>query len=77
MNPVDYVCFDGLITSREVEKIVFIEVKSGTSRPTPVQKSIIEAVRHGRVDTEVWQFGDRGIPISQQLLSNHPLPIGK
>jgi predicted Holliday junction resolvase-like endonuclease len=78
MNPIDYVCFDGLTRSREVEKIVFIEVKSGTSRTTPVQKSIIEAVNRHRVSTEVWHFGDRGIPISQQLLgARGGLPIGK
>jgi hypothetical protein len=33
-----------------------------------VQKSVVEAVRRGRVGTEVWQCGDMGVPISQQML---------
>jgi predicted Holliday junction resolvase-like endonuclease len=67
-NPVDYVCFDGLTANRQVERITFVEVKCGTSRPSPTQRSIVEAIRDGRVSTEVWQFGERGIPIEQQLI---------
>ena len=78
MNPVDYVCFDGLTAGRQVERIVFIEIKAGMSRTTPVQKSVVEAVRGGRVGTEVWQCGEMGIPISQQLLgARGAVPIGK
>lgn len=68
MNPIDYVCFDGLTIDRSVERITFVEVKSGTSKQTPAQKSIMEAVCEGRVATEVWQFGARGVPIEQQLI---------
>jgi len=67
-NPVDYVCFDGLTVNRRVERIAFVEVKSGTARPSSVQKSIADAIASGRVSTEIWHFGDRGIPIEQQLL---------
>lgn len=70
MDPIDYVCFDGLTTTRRVERIVFVEVKSGTSVVNPTQRSIVEAVRGGRIGTEVWQFGRRGVPIHQQLLSS-------
>ncbi len=68
MHPIDYVCFDGLTTNRRVERITFVEVKVGTSRVNPAQRSIMEAIQQGRVGTEVWQFGARGIPIEQQLL---------
>jgi predicted Holliday junction resolvase-like endonuclease len=67
-NPVDYVCFDGLTANRRVERITFVEVKSGTSTVSPTQRSIADAIRDGRVSAEVWQFGKRGIPLQQQLL---------
>jgi predicted Holliday junction resolvase-like endonuclease len=68
MNPIDYVVFDGLTVSRRVERIVFVEVKCGTSRESPAQRSILNAVREGRVSAETWQVGKRGIPLEQQLL---------
>lgn len=71
-NPVDYLCFDGLTTNRRVERITFVEVKSGTSTVSPTQRSIAEAISDGRVSTEVWQFGKRGIPLEQQLLRMAP-----
>ena len=72
MDPVDYVVFDGLTINRRVERITFVEVKSGTSRTSAVQKSIFEAIREGRVGTAVWHVGDRGVPMEQQLLSATP-----
>jgi predicted Holliday junction resolvase-like endonuclease len=73
MNPLDYVVFDGLTVSRRVDRIVFVEVKCGTSVASPVQRSIFEAVREGRVSAETWQVGRRGIPLEQQLLPG-PVP---
>ena len=72
MDPVDYVVFDGLTINRRVERITFVEVKSGTSRTSPVQRSIFEAIREGRIGTAVWHVGDRGVPMEQQLLSASP-----
>lgn len=69
MNPIDYVVFDGLTVNRRVERIVFVEVKCGTSRESPAQKSIVQAIREGRVSAETWQVGKRGIPLEQQLLA--------
>lgn len=68
MDPIDYVCFDGLTEKRRVESITFAEVKAGTSEPSATQRSIMKAVREGRVTTEVWQFGERGLRIPQQLM---------
>jgi len=72
LNPVDFVCFDGLTASREVEKVTFIEVKSGTSTPTPAQRSIETAIRDRRVAFELWQIGERGVPLEQQLVRTSP-----
>ncbi len=68
MNPIDYVVFDGLTVNRKVDRIVFVEVKCGTSRESQAQKSIIQTIREGRVSVETWQVGKKGIPLEQQLL---------
>ena len=76
MDPVDYICFDGLTVDRRVSKITFVEVKSGTGSLSPSERSIIEAVRNQRVTTEVWHFGHRKIPLQQQLLlSNRSIAL--
>lgn len=66
-DPVDYVLFDGLTIERKIKQITFIEVKSGRSRLSGVQRSVREAVERGRIDTEIWEIGDPGIPITKQL----------
>ncbi len=68
MNPIDYVVFDGLTLNRRVERITFVEVKAGTAHVSATHKSIADAINQGRVTTEVWQFGKRGVPLEQQLL---------
>jgi predicted Holliday junction resolvase-like endonuclease len=68
MNPIDYVVFDGLTVNRRVDRVIFVEVKCGTSRESTTQRSIVQAIRQGRVSTETWQIGKRGIPLEQQLL---------
>ena len=44
-NPIDFVSFDGLAMNRVVDSITFVEVKSGTSHLSPVERSIQEVVR--------------------------------
>jgi predicted Holliday junction resolvase-like endonuclease len=70
MNPIDYIVFDGLTVNRRVDHVIFVEVKCGTSRESETQKSIVQAIREGRVSTETWQVGKRGIPLEQQLLGS-------
>ncbi len=70
MNPIDYIVFDGLTVNRRVDRVVLVEVKCGTSKENPAQKSIVQAIRDGRVSTETWQVGKRGIPLEQQLLGH-------
>jgi len=66
-DPMDFVLFDGLTVERQVKQITFIEVKCGRSRLTGVQRSVREAVDKGRVHAEVWEIGDRDIPITKHL----------
>lgn len=73
MDPIDYVVFDGLTVSRRVERITFVEVKSGTARESDAQKSIAQAIHERRFGFETWQFGKRGIPLEQQLLRPEPM----
>lgn len=53
-DPVDLVVFDGYSKSdkRNVDKITFVEVKSGSSETTVGQKKIRKAVEDGRVEWE-------------------------
>lgn len=47
-KPVDFVSFSGSSLGT-VEEVVFIEVKSGESRLSPVERSLRDAIESGRV----------------------------
>ena len=47
--PIDLVCFEG-IDKKQVNKIIFIEVKSGNSSLSEVQKSIKNTIKKGNVE---------------------------
>ena len=47
-SPVDYLVFEGL-TDGELEKIVIVEVKTGSSRMTRRQHAVRHAIEEGRV----------------------------
>jgi predicted Holliday junction resolvase-like endonuclease len=51
-NPVDFVCFNGLAVNRSVESITFIEIKTGKSFLTSVERSIRDAVKNNRISFE-------------------------
>jgi predicted Holliday junction resolvase-like endonuclease len=55
-RPIDYVCFNGLAQSREVEKITFLDIKTGKSTLTEAEQTIQEAVQDGRVEFDVVRF---------------------
>lgn len=59
MDPIDYVCFDGLTEFRRVSKITFIEIKSGAGLISPCQRSILDAVNARRIETEVITLGTK------------------
>jgi predicted Holliday junction resolvase-like endonuclease len=54
--PIDYVCFNGLAQNREVEKVTFLDIKTGKSTLTDAEESIQEAVQDGRVDFDIVRF---------------------
>ncbi len=47
-NPIDYVVFDGL-SEDALDRIVFLEIKTGKSRLTKRQRMIAQVVREGEV----------------------------
>lgn len=47
-KPIDFIGYRGL-DNKFVEEVLFIEIKSGTSQLTPVQKSVKRAIQEGRV----------------------------
>ncbi len=51
-DPVDYISFNGLALNRDVDSITFVEVKSGRSSLSAVERSIREAIENGRVTFE-------------------------
>ena len=48
-TPIDFVIFEGLF-QKEVSKIVFLDVKTGGSNLTHVQKTIRDTVRNGEIE---------------------------
>lgn len=57
-RPVDFIVFDGYGEVRAgraqyLREIVFVDIKTGTGRLNPVERSIREAVEDGRVRTAV------------------------
>lgn len=51
-RPIDFIGFKGLDNSN-VEEIIFIEIKSGNSQLSQVQKSVKRAIEEGKVRFEV------------------------
>jgi predicted Holliday junction resolvase-like endonuclease len=48
-SPTDLIVFDGLANG-EVERVVFLEVKTGTSTLTMRERSVRDAIQEGRVE---------------------------
>jgi predicted Holliday junction resolvase-like endonuclease len=48
-SPIDFVVFDGLSTG-EVRRVVFVEVKSGDADLSTRERRVRDAVRSGRVE---------------------------
>jgi predicted Holliday junction resolvase-like endonuclease len=56
-SPVDLVVFRGL-DAKAVEELVFVEVKTGASRLSPVERGVREAIEQGKVRYEVFRPGN-------------------
>jgi predicted Holliday junction resolvase-like endonuclease len=53
-HPLDYIVFDGM-SEGDIRKIIFVEIKTGSSRMSSRQHQIASAVRRGDVEYHVWQ----------------------
>lgn len=55
-SPIDYIIFDGYSEAHEgqgnIRKIVFMDVKTGNAKLSPIQKKVEEAVMYGAVEWE-------------------------
>ncbi|MBS3162745.1 hypothetical protein J4467_02370 [Candidatus Woesearchaeota archaeon] len=50
-KPIDFVVFKGM-DEKQIEEVIFVEVKSGASKLSPQEKNLKEAILSGRVK---WQ----------------------
>lgn len=56
-EPIDFIAFDGLFEENTVNKITFIEAKTGNAKQSPREKSIKNAVEKGEVYFEEFRLG--------------------
>jgi predicted Holliday junction resolvase-like endonuclease len=58
--PIDYIIFDGYTETKDgdgfIRKIIFADVKTGSARLSPHQRSIRDAVESGRVEWQTIQL---------------------
>jgi predicted Holliday junction resolvase-like endonuclease len=54
-DPIDYVIFEGLSEKQKVDKIVFVDIKSGGARLSPKQKKIKQVVEDKKVDFQTYK----------------------
>jgi len=55
-EPIDFISFDGLFNDDKVEKITFIDAKTGDAKLTPRQRSIRNAIENGKVYFEEFRL---------------------
>ena len=55
-KPVDFIVFRGA-SKGEIEEVVFVEVKTGSSSPSRVERSLRDALRAGKVSWCEWRPG--------------------
>ena len=54
-DPIDYVIFEGLSKKQKVEKIFFVDIKSGKARLSPKQKKIRNAILENKVEFKTYK----------------------
>lgn len=58
--PIDFICFSGL-DEKNVEEVVFIEVKSGKAQMNQTERSIKKAIENKNVRFETYRISDKNI----------------
>lgn len=56
--PIDFICFSGL-DEKNVEEVVFIEVKSGKAQMNATERSIKRAIENKNVRFETYRISDK------------------
>ena len=54
-DPIDYVIFEGLSEKQKVDKILFVDIKSGNARLSAKQKKIKAAVEEKQVEFKTYK----------------------
>ena len=54
-DPIDYVIFEGLNKKQRVDKIVFVDIKTGGARLTSKQKKIKEVIEEKNVEFKTYK----------------------
>ena len=54
-DPIDYVIFEGLSEKQKVDKIVFVDIKTGGARLSPNQKKIKQVVEDKKVRFQTYK----------------------
>jgi predicted Holliday junction resolvase-like endonuclease len=54
-DPIDYVIFEGLSEKQKVDKIVFVDIKTGGARLTKRQKNIKQVVEDKKVEFNTYK----------------------
>ena len=54
-DPIDYVIFEGLSEKQKVDKIVFVDIKTGGARLTPKQRKIKQVVEDKNVGFKTYK----------------------
>jgi predicted Holliday junction resolvase-like endonuclease len=53
-KPVDFLLLKGL-DEKEIEEVVFVEVKTGKSQLSPIERSLKKAIEEGRVSYKLYR----------------------
>ncbi|MBI2653867.1 hypothetical protein HYX02_03585 [Candidatus Woesearchaeota archaeon] len=56
-KPIDFVVFKGM-DEKKIHEVVFVEVKSGTSQVSPIQKSLKSAIENRNVSWREYKVPD-------------------
>ena len=54
-DPIDYVIFEGLSNKNSVDKILFVDIKTGGARLTPKQRRIKEVIEERKVKFKTYK----------------------
>jgi len=57
-DPIDFIIFDGMYNfkkTKTINKIIFMDIKTGTSQLTTLQRRIRDAIKNGNVEFQIYK----------------------